>query len=65
MSEQVKITLRKSVIGRPEKHRRTVQSLGLRKLNRAVILKDTPWVRGMIQKVSHLLEVEEIVNETQ
>ncbi|MGD8512611.1 MAG: 50S ribosomal protein L30, partial [Deltaproteobacteria bacterium] len=34
MSEQVKITLRKSVIGRPEKHRRTVQSLGLRKLNR-------------------------------
>jgi ribosomal protein L30/L7E len=33
-------------------------------LNRAVILKDTPSVRGMIQKVSHLLQVEEIVNET-
>ena len=65
MSEAVKITLRKSIIGKPEKHRRTVQSLGLRKLNRAVILKDTPWARGMIQKVSHLLEVEEIVNETQ
>ena len=65
MSEAVKITLRKSMIGRPEKHRRTVQSLGLRKLNRTVVLKDTPWVRGMIQKVSHLVEVKEIVDETQ
>ena len=65
MSEAVKITLRKSMIGRPGKHRRTVQSLGLRKLNRTVVLKDTPWVRGMIQKVSHLLEVEEIIDETQ
>jgi large subunit ribosomal protein L30 len=65
MSDAVKITLRKSIIGRPEKHRRAVQSLGLRKLNRAVVLKDTPWVRGMIQKVSHLLEVEEIADETQ
>ena len=65
MSEAVKITLRKSMIGRPEKHRRTVQSLGLRKLNRTVVLKNTPWVRGMIQKVSHLLEVEEIIDETQ
>ena len=65
MSQAVKITLRKSMIGRPEKHRRTVQSLGLRKLNRTVVLKDTPWVRGMIQKVSHLVEVKEIVDETQ
>jgi large subunit ribosomal protein L30 len=65
MSAAVKITLRKSVIGRPEKHRRTVQSLGLRKLNRTVVLKNTPWVRGMIHKISHLLEVEEILNETQ
>ena len=65
MSAAVKITLRKSVIGRPEKHRRTVQSLGLRRLNRTVVLKNTPWVRGMIHKISHLLEVEDIVNETQ
>ncbi|MDY6837951.1 MAG: 50S ribosomal protein L30 [Thermodesulfobacteriota bacterium] len=62
MSGALKITLRKSVIGRPEKHRRTVQSLGLRKLNRQVLLKDTPVVRGMVQKVSHLLEVEEIAD---
>ncbi|MDY6951864.1 MAG: 50S ribosomal protein L30 [Thermodesulfobacteriota bacterium] len=59
MSGTLKITLKKSVIGRPEKHRRTVRSLGLRKLNRQVVLKDTPLVRGMVQKVSHLLEVEE------
>jgi len=59
MSGALKITLRKSIIGRPEKHRRTVQSLGLGKLNRQVVLKDTPLVRGMVQKVSHLLEVEE------
>jgi len=59
MSGALKIRLIKSVIGRPEKHRRTVRSLGLGKLNRHVVLKDTPLVRGMVQKVSHLLEVEE------
>ncbi|MDY6990580.1 MAG: 50S ribosomal protein L30 [Thermodesulfobacteriota bacterium] len=59
MSGALKIRLIKSVIGRPEKHRRTVRSLGLRKLNRQVVLKDTPLVRGMVHKVSHLLEVEE------
>ena len=65
MSVAVKITLRKSVIGRPEKHRRTVQSLGLRKLNKTVVLTDTPTVRGMIRKVSHMLAVEEKADETQ
>jgi len=59
MSGTLKIMLRKSIIGRPEKHRRTVESLGLKKLNRPVVLKDTPLVRGMVQKVSHLLKVEE------
>ena len=64
MSEMLKITLRKSIIGRPEQHRKTVRSLGLRKLNKTVFLPDTPSVRGMIRKVSHLLEVEENGNET-
>ena len=59
MPGTLRVTLRKSIVGRPEKHRRTVQSLGLRKLNRTVVLKDTPVIRGMVQKVSHLLEVEE------
>jgi len=65
MSGALKITLKKSVVGRPEKHRRTVRSLGLRKLNKTVVLQDTPNIRGMIRKVSHLLEVEESTDETQ
>ena len=65
MSKTLRITLRKSLIGRAERHRRVVHSLGLRKLNKTVVLQDTPTVRGMIRKVSHMLEVEEKVNETQ
>jgi large subunit ribosomal protein L30 len=65
MSNTLKITLKKSVVGRPEKHRQTVRSLGLRKLNGVVTHHDTPTIRGMIQQVCHLLEVEEIGNETQ
>ncbi len=64
MSGTLRITLKKSIVGRPEKHRRTVESLGLRKLNRSVVLRDTPNVRGMIRKVSHLLEVQESTDET-
>ncbi|MEE9402628.1 MAG: 50S ribosomal protein L30 [Desulfobacteria bacterium] len=65
MSNILRITLKKSVIGRPEKHRRVIQSLGLRKMNKTVVLKDTPTVRGMIRKVSHMLAVEEKADETQ
>ena len=64
MPKILKIKLKKSLIGRPEKHRRVVQSLGLRKLNKTVVLADTPTIRGMVQKVSHLLDVEEQANET-
>jgi large subunit ribosomal protein L30 len=63
MSEMIKITLRKSMIGRPEKHRRVLRAMGLRKLNRSVVLKDSATIQGMIKKVSHLLEVEEQSNE--
>ncbi len=59
MSGTLKITLKRSMVGRPEKHRKTVRSLGLRKLNKTVVLKDTPSVRGMVRKVSHMLEIEE------
>jgi len=65
MSKILKITLRRSLIGRAERHRRVVHSLGLRKLNKTVVLQDTPTVRGMIRKVSHMLEVEEKADETQ
>ena len=59
MSKELQITLIKSGIGRPPKHRLTLKSLGLNKLNKTVVLKDTPQVRGMVNKVSHLLKVVE------
>lgn len=63
MSEILKITLIKSMIGRPEKHRKILRGMGLTKLNKTVELKDTPSVRGMTKHVSHLVRVEEKVNE--
>ena len=59
MSGTLKITLVKSMIGRPEKHRKVLKGMGLTKLNKTVELKDTPMVRGMIHKVSHLVNAEE------
>ena len=59
MSGNLKITLTKSPIGHPEKHRKVVAGLGLTKLNRSVIRKDTPEIRGMVEKVKHLVSSEE------
>jgi large subunit ribosomal protein L30 len=55
----LKITKVKSVIGRPEKQRKILKGMGLTKLNKTVTLVDTPQVRGMINKVIHLVSVEE------
>ena len=63
MAGNVKVTLVRSMIGRPERHRRVLQGLGLTRLNRTVELKDTPEIRGMINKVSHLVSTEEKVDE--
>jgi len=60
VAKKLKIKLVKSYIGRPEKHRKVLRGMGLQKLNRTVLLKDTPEIRGMINKVSHLLSVVEI-----
>ncbi|MBF7083491.1 50S ribosomal protein L30 [Desulfallas sp. Bu1-1] len=57
---KLKITLVRSLIGRPESQRKTVRSLGLTKTNSSVIHEDTPQIRGMINKVTHLLKVEEV-----
>ena len=56
----LKITWKKSCIGRPEKQRRIIQSLGLRRLNHSVIHSDSPTIRGMVSKVVHLVEVEQV-----
>jgi large subunit ribosomal protein L30 len=58
MSSMLKITLAKSTICTPKKHRSVVEGLGLSKLNQTVERQDTPQIRGMINKVSHLLVVE-------
>ena len=65
MSGMLKITLVKSMIGRPEKHRRVLRGMGLTKINRTVELKDTPSTRGMVHAVSHLVKVEEKIDETE
>jgi large subunit ribosomal protein L30 len=54
----IKVTLKKSGIGYPERQKKTLVGLGLKKLNATKVLKDTPAVRGMIRKVSHLVEIE-------
>ena len=56
----LKITWKKSCIGRPQNQRRIIKSLGLRRLNHSVIHSDTPTIRGMVNKVSHLVVVEEL-----
>ncbi len=58
--KKLKIKQIKSYIGRPEKHRRVLRGLGLGKLNRTVLLNDTPEIRGMAQKVIHLIAMEEV-----
>ena len=57
---KLKVTLSRSVIGRPETQRKTVRSLGLKKLNSCSVLPDEPTIRGQIFKVKHLVTVEEI-----
>ena len=65
MSGILKITLVKSMIGRPEKHRKVLRGMGLTKINRTVELKDTPSIQGMVHVVSHLVKVEEKIDETE
>jgi len=59
MSAEIKITLVKSPIGKPASQRAVLQGLGLNKLNKTVTRQDTPEIRGMVNKVSHMLKVDE------
>jgi len=60
MSNKIEITLKRSVIGSKENQVKTVHTLGLKKINDTVIQNDTPAIRGMINKVSHLITVKEL-----
>ncbi|MDA3615142.1 50S ribosomal protein L30 [Polluticaenibacter yanchengensis] len=57
---KIKITQVKSGIDRPERQKRTLVALGLRKLNASVEVEATPQIKGMVTKVAHLVKVEEL-----
>ncbi|RJQ18976.1 MAG: 50S ribosomal protein L30 [Nitrospiraceae bacterium] len=56
----LKVTLKRSLAGKPEKQRKVIHALGLRKINQSIVHKDTLSIRGMIHKTSHLVEVREV-----
>jgi len=57
---ELKVTLVKSTIGSLPKHKRTVEAMGLRKLNKSVVLPDNAATKGMVHQVRHLVKVEEV-----
>lgn len=60
MTKKLRITYRKSAIGYRKDQKGTIRALGLHKLNQTVEHDDTPVIRGMVNKVSHLVEMEEV-----
>jgi large subunit ribosomal protein L30 len=59
-AKKLRITLVKSVIGNSRRQKDTVKALGLRRVNESVVQEDNPVIRGMVDKVNHLIEVEEL-----
>lgn len=57
-TKKIKVTLNKSLIGRTENQKRIAKSLGFKKLNQTVEHFDSPMIRGMVNKISHLVTVE-------
>lgn len=60
MSSKLRVTLKKGLVGRPADQRGTVRALGLKRIGHTVEKEDRPEIRGMIFKVKHLVEVEEV-----
>ena len=60
MSKVLEIKLKRSAIGRPSKQRDILRGMGLLKINKTVILKDCPEIKGMVNKVSHLVTCKEV-----
>ncbi|MBE3599017.1 MAG: 50S ribosomal protein L30 [Limnochordaceae bacterium] len=60
MPGQLRVTYRKSAIGHPSDQRRTLESMGLRRLGQSVVVADDPVMRGMVRKVQHLVSVEPV-----
>jgi large subunit ribosomal protein L30 len=59
MPATLKITLVRSMIGKPKKHRKILKGMGLTRMNKTVELEDSPAIRGMIRAVSHMVRAEE------
>ncbi len=60
MAPKYKITLVRSLIGHPERQRRTARALGLKRINQSVIKDDNGAIRGQIRKIKHLVKVEQL-----
>ncbi|MCY0887413.1 MAG: 50S ribosomal protein L30 [Alicyclobacillaceae bacterium] len=63
MARFLAITLTRSTVGRPENQRRTAYALGLRKMHKTAVHADTETIRGMVNRIRHLVTVEEIEQE--
>lgn len=59
MADKIKVTLKRSAIGRKEYFSKVLKGMGLTKLHKTVELPDTPEIRGMIRKVAHMVAVDE------
>jgi large subunit ribosomal protein L30 len=59
-AKRIRLTLMHSALGNTKRHKNTVRSLGLRRLNQTVEVTDSPNIRGMLAKVAHLVKVEEL-----
>ena len=59
MAQEIKVKLVRSWVGRPKKHRKILQSLGLTRMHKTVTLYDTPQIMGAINKVKHMVEVSQ------
>jgi large subunit ribosomal protein L30 len=58
--KKIKITQTRSLIGQKKNHKKTIEALGLKRIRHTVVKNDTPQIRGMISKVVHMVEVEEV-----
>jgi large subunit ribosomal protein L30 len=58
--KKLRITQNRSIIGRPLRQKRTIAALGLKRMHHTIEVEATPQVMGMVQKVKHLLDIEEI-----
>ena len=63
MAAKLKIKQKRSTIGRPLDQKKTIHALGLRKINQVVVRGNTPSIRGMVAKVRHLVDVQELEDE--